>query len=285
MPTRSFSTRPAHQVKSSLSRQCPFCRHHATLRDGDAAHQSVNIANHDGVTGEAVSVLLTRCPNPKCGKIEVAASHTTGKYSHTSTGIQLVGGHVRRWWRLVPESSAQPWPACVPAVLVKDYDEACLIVDKSPKASATLSRRALQGMITDFWGIKPKGKTRTLAKQIEALKSKVDPEVWDAIDALRKVGNIGAHMEKDINVIVDVDPNEAASLIRLIEMLFEEWYVAREKRSNSLKAVTAIAAGKKPAVSPVSAPAPSAGSVTALPNLTPVQPATASPLITGPQTP
>jgi len=37
----------------------------------------------------------------------------------------------------------------------------------------------------------------------------VDPLTWEAIDAVRKLGNIGAHMEKDINVIVDVDPEEA----------------------------------------------------------------------------
>ena len=37
--------------------------------------------------------------------------------------------------------------------------------------------------------------------------------------AVRKVGNIGAHMEKDINVIVDVDPDEAQHLIGLITFL------------------------------------------------------------------
>ena len=32
--------------------------------------------------------------------------------------------------------------------------------------------------------------------------------MWQAIDAVRSIGNIGAHMEKDINLIVDVDPEE-----------------------------------------------------------------------------
>jgi hypothetical protein len=58
----------------------------------------------------------------------------------------------------------------------------------------------------------------------------VSSDSIDAIDGLRKVGNIGAHMEKDINVLVDVDPNEAQALIELIESLFDEWYVARDKR-------------------------------------------------------
>ena len=53
---------------------------------------------------------------------------------------------------------------------------------------------------------------------------------WDAIDAVRKVGNIGAHIEKDINVIIDVEPREAELLIGLIEMLLKDWYVVREER-------------------------------------------------------
>ena len=72
----------------------------------------------------------------------------------------------------------------------------------------------------------------------------VQSETLDAIDAVRKVGNIGAHMEKDINLIVDVDPNEAQALIELIEMLFQEWYVARQTRNERLAKVTAIAQEK-----------------------------------------
>jgi len=66
----------------------------------------------------------------------------------------------------------------------------------------------------------------------------------DAIDDVRKIGNIGAHMEADINVIVDVDPNEAQVLIGLVELLFLEWYVARAARTAGLEKLRSIAAGK-----------------------------------------
>ena len=56
------------------------------------------------------------------------------------------------------------------------------------------------------------------------------PESIEAIDAVRKVGNIGAHMEKDVNVIISIDPDEAQILIELIETLFEDWYMAQEQR-------------------------------------------------------
>jgi Domain of unknown function (DUF4145) len=128
-------------------------------------------------------------------------------------------------------------PDYVPAPIVADYKEACLIADLSPKASATLSRRCLQGMIRDFWGI---SKAR-LVDEIDAIKDKVDDLAWNAIDGLRKMGNIGAHMEKDINVIVDVDPDEAKLLIGLIETLVDDWYVMRhERKSRMEKLVDAV---------------------------------------------
>lgn len=54
-------------------------------------------------------------------------------------------------------------------------------------------------------------------------------------------------MEKDIGVIVDVEPGEAEQLIWLIETLVEDWYVARAERKKKLEELAPIAAGKKEA--------------------------------------
>ena len=56
-------------------------------------------------------------------------------------------------------------------------------------------------------------------------------------------------MEKDINTIIDVDPDEAQRLIELTEMLFEEWYKARHRREQRLR-IRAIAAEKALAKTP-----------------------------------
>jgi hypothetical protein len=96
-------------------------------------------------------------------------------------------------------------------------------------------------MIRDFWKIQ-KGR---LIDEIAELKGRVDPLTWNAIDAVRGVGNIGAHMEKDINLIIDVDPMEAAKLIGLIELLVSDWYIARHDREERLKDVVAIGEAKK----------------------------------------
>ena len=81
-------------------------------------------------------------------------------------------------------------------------------------------------MIRDFWGIRRKN----LYTEISELKDKVPPDQWRVIDGLRRIGNIGAHMEADANTIVDIDPDEAKKLLRLIELLFTDWYEQRHNR-------------------------------------------------------
>jgi len=143
-------------------------------------------------------------------------------------------------WRLVPPSNAKVFPDYIPKPVIEDYTEACLIKENSPKASATLARRCLQGIIRDYWSVKP----GRLVDEIEAIKDKTDNLTWDAIDAVRKVGNIGAHMEKDINLIVDVEPNEAELLINLIETLLNDWYINREERKKRLQSIVNIGSKK-----------------------------------------
>lgn len=160
--------------------------------------------------------------------------------------------------RLLPTGACKPQPEYIPRPLVEDYEEACAIKDDSPKAAATLVRRCLQGMIRDFCTIKGKG---TLAAEIRALRKLVDEghaprgvseDSVDAIEQVKGIGNIGAHMEEDINLIVEVDADEAQMLISLVEMLFEEWYVARYERLRRLEEIKQLAAEKQAARIPQS---------------------------------
>ena len=131
-------------------------------------------------------------------------------------------------------------PDYVPGAVIADYKEACLIAALSPKASATLARRCLQGMIRDFWKVKP----GRLIDEIAAIKEHVDADAWEAIEAVRSVGNIGAHMENDIDVIVDVEPEEAKLLIGLIESLVDEWYISRHERKSRFSRLADVGAKK-----------------------------------------
>ena len=186
--------------------------------------------------------VLTRaitCPNLNCNKLWLHNSLWTVRrdiYGNDPSPKEEIIG-----WQLMPESEAKVLPDYIPQAIKEDYYEACRIRDLSPKASATLSRRCLQGMIRDFHGIK-KGR---LIDEINELKGKIDPLVWGAIDAVRSVGNIGAHMEKDINLIIDVEPNEAQLLIELIEQLIDDWYVNRFEKEKKLRLIKGIAENKK----------------------------------------
>ncbi|WP_245329003.1 DUF4145 domain-containing protein [Bradyrhizobium centrolobii] len=211
--------------------------------------QAVAINNPPGQFGKvAARIASITCQNTTdCGKMTLDVRlHERSDYSTGHFDL----GQVLQSWTLIPESGAKPQPECIPRAIVEDYSEACRIKDLSPKASATLARRCLQGMIRDFCGI---SKAR-LIDEIRELRTQLDEhreprgvthESVDAIDAVREVGNIGAHMEKDVDLIVEIDDNEAQVLIDLIETLFEDWYVARETRKLRFAGPLAIAQAKR----------------------------------------
>ncbi len=139
---------------------------------------------------------------------------------------------------MYPKSLAKQFPSFIPKAIIEDYEEAYSILSLSPKASATLSRRCLQGMIRDFWKVNVK--SGKLYDEINAIKDKITPAQWKAINSLRSLGNIGAHMEKDVNEIIEIDDGEAEKLIKLIELLMEKWYIARHDEEELLNEIVEI---------------------------------------------
>ena len=224
-------------MKTPFLWTCPFCNRGATITDSNYTSRTNTFddGNKDGALGYRFEA--TTCPNEECREYELRLSlHKT----EDSVQGKVLSALLLKW-QLRPASSAKPFPDYIPKPLRDDYAEACLIRDLSPKASATLSRRCLQGIIRDFWGIQ---KNR-LIDEINELQSKVDRATWEAIDAVRSIGSIGAHMAKDINVVIDVEPEEAQLLIGLIEILLNDWYVARNERQQHLSGIVALAVAKK----------------------------------------
>ncbi|UXN62933.1 DUF4145 domain-containing protein [Phyllobacterium sp. A18/5-2] len=234
---------------SSFEWVCPFCdRNQVVISENhDTTFEPLGIGKSvHGLVG--IRIVSIRCASPSCNEVTVIAQLTGAELSRKSGEYEPIAPLLGRW-NLRPESSAKPQPSYIPAPLREDYLEACKIRELSPKASATLSRRCLQGMIRDFCKIH-KSRLIDEIKELRRLDEEghapkgVESETLDAIDAVRSIGNIGAHMEKDIGFIIDVDPTEAQALIELIEMLFSEWYVARHRRTERLEKVKAIAADK-----------------------------------------
>ena len=225
--------------ETPFSWRCPNCGQNATITKEDYSRGEflLDIKTVDGFVGSEIE--FTVCPNPDCKSfVFTAALHETP--FNSTWGKNLLGARIKKW-TLVPSSGAMVLPDYVPKAVRNDYQEACLILEPSPKASATLSRRALQGMIRHFWEVKK----ANLKAAIDAIKDKVDPLTWNAIEGVRTIGNIGAHMEMDIDLIVDVEPEEADKLIWLVETLVKDWYVDKHEKEARLAEIAVVAEGKE----------------------------------------
>jgi hypothetical protein len=234
--------------------QCPYCQSFATIGEHDLFEVKGNISNYDN--GRVTYVFQAiECPNSSCGQLTahikltdttpnpapaVLSSSRTRLYIPDKNKKQKIDLGVR----LLPPSKAKIFPEYVPLAIRDDYQEACLITNLSPKASATLSRRCLQTIIRDFWNIKNK---KNLNEEIDALSKlpDVNADLISAFHDLRSIGNIGAHMEKDTNLIIDVESEEAEELIRFIESLIGLTYIEKHNRDQLFKKIKTISADKK----------------------------------------
>lgn len=217
--------------------ECPFCGRLSVYESIQKKYDYFIVPADTKFGHLYIQSWVDVCPNPECKEFTYFTAASTTKYERGSAQA----GEMIESWINRPQGIVKSFPDYIPKAILSDYKEAALIRDLSPKASATLSRRCLQGMIRDFWGVKEKN----LFEEIKAIEEKVDSDTWHAIDAIRSIGNIGAHMEKDIDVIIDVDSDEAGLLITLIETLLSDWYVERENRRLRSQKIVAAATGKK----------------------------------------
>ena len=143
-----------------------------------------------------------------------------------------------------PHSSEIGLSEYVPEKYKEDFVEALILVKQSPKASAALSRRLLQKLLTEVAKIKG----ASLNAQIEEFCSRNDVPsiIAESVDAIRLVGNFAAHPMKDKNTgeIVQVEPGEAEWALDVRRGLFDYFFIqpARLQRrkselNNKLKAL------------------------------------------------
>jgi Domain of unknown function (DUF4145) len=122
----------------------------------------------------------------------------------------------------------RPTPKELPADIKEDYEEACMVLPVSNKASATLSRRCLQAILRGQGYMH-----KDLAKQIDALLAESDPTkaistaLRQSVDAIRSFGNFSAHPVTDQTTlqIIPVDPGEAEWCLEILEEMFDHYYV------------------------------------------------------------
>ena len=184
------------------------------------------------------SLFLMKCPSINCKRFIL--EYAKGEIVHNVSGIGTVLSPTRITHRITiyPTYSSRPKaPLEVDEHIAQDYNEACLVLSLSPKASAALGRRCLQSILRDKAGVKK----ASLIKEIDEFLSnpQVPTFIAGGVDAIRNIGNFAAHPQKDMisGEIIDVNPGEAEWILDVLESLFDFYYVQPEKLRRNREAL------------------------------------------------
>lgn len=161
----------------------------------------------------------------------------------TEGRVRFYGDHVsmiecRKESLIYPKNKVnKPLPVEVDGIYRNDFMEAYLVLDISPKASAAISRRLLQHILRDKFGIKAKDLNKEIEIFIE--RSDIPSYIVNSVDAIRNVGNFAAHPLKvqSTGEIVEVEYGEAEWLLEVLEALYDFCIVQPkrlEERRNTL---------------------------------------------------
>jgi hypothetical protein len=165
------------------------------------------------------------CPNPECKKFVLFLIN--GRFGRAADYSYFITQSDIKARFLIRPKGSQRLPAAkeVPIELAQDFNEACLVISDSPKASAALSRRCLQSLLREYAGVTKSD----LANEIkELLESKNLPShISESIDAVRNIGNFATHplKSKSTGEIVPVEPMEADWNLDVLEMLFDFYFI------------------------------------------------------------
>lgn len=180
-------------------------------------------------------IRYAKCPNPKCNKIIVTLINAS--WYKSSKGYPAIDSiHTESLVR--PKTmSRNPLPLEVPQEYKKDYEEACLVLNDSPKASSALSRRCLQKLLREEAGVKPSDLSSEIQEVIDS--NKLPTILVESIDAIRNIGNFVAHpiKSKSTGEVVEVEPGEAEWNLDVLESLFDFYFVQPEKLKRKRKAL------------------------------------------------
>ncbi|MGZ4300657.1 MAG: DUF4145 domain-containing protein [Gaiellaceae bacterium] len=137
-------------------------------------------------------------------------------------------GVVTGEWLAHPRSSGRHVDPLITGDLRRDYDEAGMILDVSPRMSAVLSRRILADLLERYAGLEK----FSLGERVDDFaKDTAHPsQLRENLHYLREIANFGAHTQKDDQAqIIDVSREEAEWTLDLVDRLFEYFIVGPER--------------------------------------------------------
>jgi uncharacterized protein DUF4145 len=167
------------------------------------------------------------CPNESCKEIIVRIRRELSPYRDK---LFRPGFKFDEKWIAVPR---KPFPRPIDPLVGdpyrRDYMEASLILDDSPRMSSVLSRRILQDLLEQFAG-------RTEYKLEDRIDNfiadtKYPSSIKDNLHHLRDIANFSAHTKtnKATGEIIEVDRDEAEWTLEVVDGLFDYFIVAPER--------------------------------------------------------
>ncbi|MGG1650531.1 DUF4145 domain-containing protein [Paenibacillus sp. NRS-1775] len=140
---------------------------------------------------------------------------------------------------LVPHKH-QSTSVLVPEEFRKDFAEATATLKQSPNASAALSRRCLQNILRNHFGIHK----RNLYSEIKEYLTSTDVPsyLYESLDLIRLSGNIGTHPLKNevTGEIVEVKEQDAKIMLDIIELLFDHVFIKPDKLNEIKRSIIDI---------------------------------------------
>jgi hypothetical protein len=140
-----------------------------------------------------------------------------------------------RWTLLYPATTPpRTLPETVDEDIAREFLEAAKVLPVSPKASAALSRRCLELMLTK------RGHTQSkLVDKINSAEKEVPSYLRSMMDMVRLLGNICAHAKEDVHTgeIVEVESHEAELMLQILERLADFYYVQPAETDKKLAGV------------------------------------------------
>ncbi len=199
--------------------KCPHCQ-----LEVNATFKEINIGYETDVYWQA---FVMHCPNPDCKRIIIDLGK--GELVKDSNGNSLRKGIISRTTVMPFTSGRPPAPEEVEELYARDYEEACLTLAQSPKASAALSRRCLQNILREKAGVKKSN----LAKEIDEVidNRTLTPALAESLLEIKSIANFNIYSTKSTapGEIVDAEPEEAEWMLDVLELMFDLYFVQPAK--------------------------------------------------------
>lgn len=211
--------------------ECPICKNKRELGKDEYSKTFPHEASYLDGSRQTIFSEIFICTNMNCKNVEFRTTiQETKLVEIKTTDINyMVSGRKKtekrtetiKAFSYLTKDKFEKYRGIIPDTILKDYEEAYLISELSPRASTVLIRRCIQGIIRE----QHQTRENNLKKEIDELLGKISPEFKNAFDCLRLIGNIGAHPEADIYEDKDISIEEIRIILTAFSAIINYYYI------------------------------------------------------------